>query len=212
MDISRSAVRDALSILEREGFIGRKKGIGTTINRHVLAVRTRLDLEFEFFSLIRRSGKTPKAEYTEVFSVKASEEIAEKLAVNPGDILYRVDRVVSADTVPAVFCRDYICTSLIRRNNIPEETLIEELKNPIFRFLCERCGESVDMDVSEIHALSADEELSKMLKVQKGTPLLHLKETGYNFNGASVVYAEEYYPEGPLTHIIVRKHIGSSDK
>ena len=43
LGISRTLVRDCLSILEREGFINRKHGVGTIINKHVLNVATRMD-------------------------------------------------------------------------------------------------------------------------------------------------------------------------
>ena len=43
LGVSRTALRDALATLEQEGFISRRKGVGTIINRHVLAVKTRME-------------------------------------------------------------------------------------------------------------------------------------------------------------------------
>ncbi len=42
LEISRTQLRDSLAQLEREGFISRRQGVGTVINRHVLAVKVRL--------------------------------------------------------------------------------------------------------------------------------------------------------------------------
>ena len=53
LGVSRTVVRDSLSILEREGFVTRKHGLGTIINRHVLSVVTRIDLEKEFLVMLR---------------------------------------------------------------------------------------------------------------------------------------------------------------
>ena len=56
LGISRTQLRDILASLEREGFITRRHGVGTIINRHVLNVQTRMDIEVEFLDMIRQSG------------------------------------------------------------------------------------------------------------------------------------------------------------
>ena len=59
LGISRTQLRDILASLEREGFITRRHGVGTIINRHVLNVQTRMDIEVEFLDMIRQSGHEP---------------------------------------------------------------------------------------------------------------------------------------------------------
>ncbi len=56
LGISRTQLRDILASLEREGFITRRHGVGTVINRHVLNAYTRMDIEIEFLDMIRQSG------------------------------------------------------------------------------------------------------------------------------------------------------------
>ena len=46
LSISRTQLRDVLSELEREGYITRRHGVGTLINRHVLQVKNRMDIPF----------------------------------------------------------------------------------------------------------------------------------------------------------------------
>ena len=77
LGISRTQLRDILASLEREGFITRRHGVGTIINRHVLNVHTRMDIEVEFLDMIRQNGFTPA-----VASIRSWEEPAdEKTAV-----------------------------------------------------------------------------------------------------------------------------------
>ena len=45
LGISRTQLRDVLPALEREGFITRMHGSGTYVNRHVLDVKNRMDIE-----------------------------------------------------------------------------------------------------------------------------------------------------------------------
>ena len=51
LGISRTQLRDILASLEREGFITRRHGVGTIINRHVLDAQTRIDIEVELPSI-----------------------------------------------------------------------------------------------------------------------------------------------------------------
>lgn len=85
LGVSRTLLRDCLAILEREGFISRKHGVGTVINKHVLDVETRMDLEKEFLDMVKDAGYQ-----AEIASVKAEKadcdrETADKLRLEPGD-------------------------------------------------------------------------------------------------------------------------------
>ncbi|HQF80376.1 MAG TPA: GntR family transcriptional regulator, partial [Flexilinea sp.] len=170
--VSRSTMRDALATLEREGFINRIHGIGTLINRQVLEVQTRIDLEEEFLDIIRNAGYRPGTVYSKVeYSTANSMEI-KKLCLEKGSQMIRVTRLISADEVPTIFCIDSFSSSLIRNMNYEES----ELHKPIFDFLKTYCEEDVFFDLTEIHAVNADKLLAAELQVSKGTALLHLDE------------------------------------
>ena len=74
LGVSRTVIRDALSEMERAGYIERVRGIGTVINRSVLNLRSRLDQKLEYYPLIRSFGrmkyfiksKTMRGEKTEM--------------------------------------------------------------------------------------------------------------------------------------------------
>jgi DNA-binding GntR family transcriptional regulator len=95
MGVSLSVIRDSLSVLEQEGFVIRKHGVGTIIiNKHVLNVVKRIDLEKEFMGTISDAGYTPDVAFAKAQIVKANETFAKKL--------------VTADGKPAIYCVDYI--------------------------------------------------------------------------------------------------------
>ena len=70
LGISRTQLRDILASLDREGFITRRHGVGTIINRHVLGTSARMDIEVEFLDMIRQSGHTPGVAF-----VRAADDI-----------------------------------------------------------------------------------------------------------------------------------------
>lgn len=203
MGISRTSVRDCLSILEREGFINRKHGVGTIINHHVLAVRTRMDLEEEFLAMVSNAGYVSRAEFCYVRKMPADMQVAERLQLAPGDMVFQTRRLISADGRPAIYCVDYISAARVLNEDYDEELL----KEPIFVFLEAECGIMVYMDVTEVHAILASESLADIFESPKGSPLLYMDEVGYELLGAPVLYSQEYYAEGILHHKIIRKKI-----
>ena len=114
LGISRTQLRDILASLEREGFIPRRHGVGTLINRYVFNVPTRMDIEVEFSDMIRQSGRQPRVDYVHVMEDTASEKIAAQLHLASGDPIVRVSRLVSADSIPVysgmVFSRESSCS------------------------------------------------------------------------------------------------------
>ena len=62
LGVSRTVIRDALAELEREGYVERVRGIGTVVNRRIVALDNRLDQKFEYSAMIRAAGYIPHAD------------------------------------------------------------------------------------------------------------------------------------------------------
>lgn len=201
--VSRTLIRDCLMTLEREGLISRKLGMGTFINKHVLDVTTRIDLEVEFLEMIQQAGYRASIPYVKSEEIKADTNIAKKLDINIGDSVIRVERIVSADDRPAIYCIDHFPKVLI----IHPSPDYDSLKEPIFSFFRKYCNTDVHMDLTEVEAICVNEELEKKLKVKKGTPIIYMDEVGYSFKGETILYSQEYYANNILKHTILRKKI-----
>ena len=85
LSVSRTVIRDALSEMERAGYIERVRGIGTVVNRTVLNLRSRLDQKLEYYPLIRSFGSYPHADGIQIYPIRAGAELARDLAIAPGD-------------------------------------------------------------------------------------------------------------------------------
>lgn len=203
MNVSRTVIRDALSILEGEGFVSRKQGFGTIINLHVLKIPTRMDLEVEFMDMVSDIGKKPDIALFKVREEYADEIKANNLGVVEGNKLLAIERTVSADGANVIYCTDYISKSLIIDNNYTKT----DLRKPIFYFLEKFCNSSVYMDLTEVKAILADEHLANIFNIKVGEPVMHMDEIGYNFIGDPVLYSSEYYKEGIFNHTVLRKKI-----
>ena len=82
LNVSRTVVRDALSELERAGYIERVRGIGTVINRDVVNLARRMDQKFEFTQMIRARGMQPNSDDLRVSRHTADADAAQALNIS----------------------------------------------------------------------------------------------------------------------------------
>ena len=108
LGVSRTVVRDALSELERDGYLERVRGIGTLVNRDVLMVENRMDQKLEFNKMIRAIGRVPHSDNLMVTRETATPELMERLALDPEKehTLVFVRRRVLADETPVLVNHD----------------------------------------------------------------------------------------------------------
>ena len=203
LGISRTQPRDILATLEREGFITRRHGVGTLINRYVLNAHARMDIEVEFLDMIRRSGFTPDVAFVQVSDGLADEGIASQLQIEEGAPIIRVSRLCTADGRPAIYCEDMFDKSIIREENYT----LKDLKLPIFDFLQQFCGVSVYLDLTDLKPIVADAAMAELLQVNVGAPLLQMDEVDYDIDGRPVFCSKEYFVDGIFRHTVLRKKL-----
>ena len=201
LGVSRTQLRDSLAQLDREGFISRCHGVGTIINRHVLDIHTRMDIEVEFMDMVREAGFTPEARLLSATVELADPEVAEKLQVEEGASCLHIGKLVTADGRGAIYCQDIIDCEKIRDRSYSDDVFVQ----PVFYFLQRFCGLTPMMDVTSIRAVAADEKLGEILGVVPGEPLLYMDEVDYDRDGGPILYARQYYVDGIINHSLVRK-------
>jgi len=199
MGISRTQLRDILASLEREGFITRRHGVGTIINRHVLGSHSRMDIEVEFMDMIRQSGHAPGVAFVEVRDDTADAKIAAQLQIPEGSPILRVCRLCTADGRPAIYCEDVLDKAIIHSDYTESD-----LKKPIFDFLRDFCGVYAHLDLTDMRPVVADAHLSKIFDVPEGAPLLNMDEVDYDIDGHPIFCSNEYFADGIFRHTVLR--------
>ena len=178
LGISRTQLRDILASLEREGFITRRHGVGTIINRHVLNVQTRMDIEVEFLDMIRQSGHEPAVAFVRVSDGTADAQVAAQLRIPEDTPIIRIARLCTADGRPAIYCEDVVEKALAKG-----DYTIQDFKLPIFHFLQRFCGIYPYLDLTDVRPAAADAALAEIFQVPMGTPLLNMEEVDYDIDG-----------------------------
>jgi len=204
-NVSRNIIRESLTCLEREGYIIRKHGVGTLINKSVVHVSSRLDLNPGLMQSFQENGKHGEQAYVHLGSQPATDHQAKKLHISSGDSLIRAARLFVVDGRPGVYCIDYVPEKLVVDRSYRQE---EIEKSDVFDFLCRNCGgESVETCLAELRSLPPTEEVARALQIPMASGLLYLEEVGYDLRSKPVLYCEEYFIDRVVRHMIVRKKI-----
>ena len=202
LGISRTQLRDILASLDREGFITRRHGVGTVINRHVLGAQARMDIEVEFMDMIRQSGCTPGVAFVRAAEGAADEKAAGQLGIPVGTPVLKISRLCTADGRPAIYCED-----IVEKAKLRHPYTEAELRQPIFDFLQSVCGLSSYLDLTDLRPVAADAFLSGIFQLPEGTPLLNMDEVDYDIDGAPVFVSREYFADGIFRHTVLRKKL-----
>lgn len=197
--VSRNVIRDVLGLLERAGIVTRKRGIGTIINHYILELTSRQDFALGFTALIEGSGFKAGNRFVRKEKVPASEEVAEKLNIQAGELVYRISRLDTADGEPAIYDIDYARVHYTETERsmwdveLLEESTYAFIKNAVF------------MNVAELEPILVDQTLSEICGVEAGQPALFISSVHYSIKGQPILYSCEYYFSNKIRHQILRK-------
>ena len=189
MGVSRTVVRDALSEMERDGYIERVRGIGTVINRTVLNLRSRLDQKLEYYPLIRNFGSYPHADGIQVYPIRANEELAHNLEIAPGDEVICIKKRILADTTPVIYSVNYLPRALFGTRDYTRL----DLNGDIFGILERECNQQISSNVAHLKASCGDEAIRAAMRLAPGEAMLLLDEVCFNRLCRPVMRSLSYY-------------------
>lgn len=176
LGVSRTAVRDALSELERAGYIERVRGIGTVINRPVAALDSRMDQKLEFTRMIVAMGYRPRCDHLMVTRQAASPKTAALLGLEPGQTVLVVCKRLLADTRPVLYSTDILPLALFG-GHLPEGA---DFGRPVFELLQQCCGIQIASTIAHPHAVTGEPSVRRLLELAPGQALLELEEVCYD--------------------------------
>lgn len=172
-DVSRTTVRQAISELEREGYIYRKRGKGTFVASKKLSQN--LESFYSFTEEMKKLGKVPSSKVLKFEILISNNDIIKKMKLNQGDLVYKFTRLRLADDEPMIIETTYVPYNMFP--GITEQQLNITALYDIFK---DSFNESVEYAEEAFLPVLANEEEAKYINVEVGSP--NLKITRYTFN------------------------------
>lgn len=202
LNVSRGTLRQSVTSLEQEGYLRRRQGIGTIIDRNICSIKTRVDLKIEFSELIHRAGYKPRVKLIEMKEEPAGEEYACFLRIHADDRLIHITKEWLADERPAILCTDTFPVRLI------QEPYTEEIfEKDIFTVLKALCHEEVDYQIAHIVPWCLGEELAGIFGAPVNQPVICFNGVSFNVEGVPIICNTEYFAPGILDLTLLRARI-----
>ena len=197
--VSQGTVRKAVDELSTENLLVRRQGKGTFVATHHEA-----RAQFRFLRVVPDDHDPVPAvsRYLECKRVRAVAEIAQQLAVKPGDALVYLRRLLSFDDAPIVLDEIWLPGNLFRK--LTAERLAQ-YRGPLYGLFETEFGTRMIRADERIRAVAAGADAARSLKIAPGSPLLLVERVSYTYGerpvevrrGLSVT--ERYHYRNTLT-------------
>ena len=185
---SNITVRKALDLLKSEGIVDRRRGIGTTFSEMApepfVFELSRSDQE-----MIQTLDKVkPYVRVIEVATIACPKRAQKMLSLNPDQEVWRMKRIRKYKGVPVAFYVYYAGPSLC------EPITENDIKDAPFHDGFQRVtGIKIDIIRQSIRSVVADLDISSLLNIPFGSPLIFRENIYYSPSGEVLFFSQSYY-------------------
>lgn len=184
--VSRVTVRRALQTLEADGLIYRRQGLGSFVcDRRMAQGLVRLT---DFAQDLARAGMEASSQVLHHGMEEASPSEAERLGLEPGTSILRLDRLRLGDGAPIALDSTWIppyYAQLLEGHDLERETLYSLLER--------KYGIPAISGRYRITAHTADHESARHLQVKPGSALLVIERTTRTVGDRVVYFQRRFY-------------------
>lgn len=197
---SRTVVREALRMLQEDGLIFRRHGVGTFVRKH--EILKNLNINYGITEMIQLAGFTPATTHLAVKKSGADEEIAAQLNVPLDTPVITLERVRTADSKPVVYSLDTFAETLLRGVPFDPNRLLSE---SVYTILELEFGLAIEYGVARILPAHAPKAIAQHLGLAPESLVLYLVQTDYSASDDPLLYSREYHLPDAFDFMIWRR-------
>lgn len=183
LSLSRPTIRRAIQDLVDRGLLVRRRGIGTQV---VFGPMTRKVELTSLYDDLAAENRHPTTRVLSVGLQPAPARVATLLDVPEGDEVFRIHRVRYADGVAMAVMENYLPADFadITAGDLEQFGLYQllSLRGVITRVAKQHIG-----------AASASRDVSALLGIAKGGPVLTMERTSYDNSGRAIEFGSHHY-------------------
>ncbi len=200
LGVSRSTLREALTILEELGFIMRRRGLGTFVCDK--SIVKDMSLNFGIASMISQAGLTPGTINQQVSYTTADSAVAKAYNIPEGSQVILVDRVHTANQRRVVWSLDYIQSDWIDVEKLRRSVMVN---NSLYEIVKNEFQTNITWGEASLLPAKADKMAAERLNVARGTLLMRVEQTDYDITNRPIMHSVEYHVLDPFVFKVHRK-------
>ena len=182
-------VRSAFNNLVKEGYISRKRGIGSIVL--VNRISDNIGTIESYTKEMVNKGYSIITKLISLTIVEADNIIKDKLNLDLGENVWEVKRVRYAEGCPVSYMITYMPVKMF-------PNLKKSDCNSLYNYL-DQCGYKISTAQRIVEALISTEELMELLELECESPILHIEQVGILEDGEAFEYSHTYHYGYKLT-------------
>ena len=190
-DVTRMTVRSALNNLVNDGYITRRRGIGSMVSCN--RIYDNISAVSGFTKEMKIKGHQVDNILIDIQIVEADDELSKNLNINLEENVWEIKRVRLADNIKVSYMITYMPVKLFPNLNK------KHCEGSLYEFVEESCGYNIAASDRSVEAIISDRELEDMLDLSKKEPILYIKQVSKLQNNDIFEYSHTYHHGYTLT-------------
>lgn len=170
--LSRSTVRQAISYLEKKGYIYKVQGCGTFVSSRVM--KQKLLKFYSFTEEVQKQGKVPSSKILSFKKKNITDKLIGEFKNKKEDKIYELQRLRLANDEIVMYEKTYLLEK--RMKGLSKEELLEK---PLYDILQSKYNISFTKATERFSVLLADKTIANVLMISEGSPIIKLQRWTY---------------------------------
>ena len=200
LGVSRTVVREALRVLDDDGLVVRRHGVGTFVRNH--PILKNLNFNFGITEMIQSAGSQPGTSHFAIQNEPADAEKSKQLRVAPGTPLITVERVRTANGRPVVYSFDTLTEAHVKQAGFDPQLLLTE---SIYSILQNSLGKVVEYGIARLLPIAAPAHVTAKLQLPPNAIALYIVQTDYSAGDEPLIYSCEYHLPDAFDFMVWRR-------
>ena len=194
--VSIGTIRKAVGVLEKEGFLIRKQGLGTFVFQH-----DSNSFLFEYFHFAlngTEKQESPTVEFISFETKKASKSEAESLNIPAGSSIHKIYNKLGLNK--KFYIIDKIIISQDKFPGLNEE-IFKNRANTIYNLYQNKFNIFITNCSEKLKAITSNEKISKLLNIELGSPILKIDRIGQTYHNETIEIRTSYVHTSDIEYI-----------
>jgi GntR family transcriptional regulator len=199
LGVSRATLREGLQLLEQEGVILTRHGVGRFLVAAPETLVTDLSRLRGVSELLKEHRIRASVRLLGVARREADDEMARALQTAPGTPIVHLERVWTQRAGPVIYSVDILPEALLRPSWTPRD-----FQGSLLELIETSSGRILGHAQSEVRAVTLPPALAQRVGVPPETAWLRMDQVNFDTNGQPIIYSQDYHRGDWITFHAVR--------